>query len=148
MATPDSIEPNTVFYRDLLVKMMGFGLAVLFVISGWMIGTTGQENFDWFDSKDDLKQEAKRIALVYGEEDSRAYKIKLYETEIALEMRWDRAKGALAILGVGALVWAISVCLVRCKAGSHPTVFAWWIIGFYCAAIILPYIFIGYLLFT
>lgn len=133
------------FYRDLLMKMMGFGLAVLLLVSGWMIGTGDTEKFDWFKSEQDLINKSEEIALIYADKTERKYEIKQFEMETALRMRWDRAKGFI-ILAIGSIVWVIAVCIVKAKAGERATVFSWWLVVPYCVIMNLPYFYIGFLI--
>lgn len=127
------------FYRDLLYKMMGFGLAVLIVYLGWMVGTGDKERFQWYSSVEEMKHEAEKIARRYGSKESSEYNIKLPEIEEYLQMKWDRTYMLFGMF-VGTFVWFGAIVWAYCKINNrnHKTVPSKLIIFIYCFALFIP----------
>jgi hypothetical protein len=146
MTDKKEIDEVSVFYRDLLVKIMGFGLVVFLLVAGWLLETEDTEKFDWFWNGAQLEQKAENIAIVYAAKGTPEYKIKLFEMKKALEMRWDRTIGLL-MLPVGTVLWIIATSMAKIKAGKHSTVFSWGVVVVYCVVISLPQFIFMYLIF-
>ena len=138
---------DDLFWRDTLYKMMGFGLAVLIVYMGWMVGTGDSEKFQRYSDENEMKAEAREIALRYGNEGSREYKIKLADMEETLQMRWDRTYLLYGML-VGTLFWFLTIgwAYWHIKDKKNNTVPHWISLLLYCVLVAIPQVIAVYLI--
>ncbi len=134
------MQDDDKFYRDLMYKMMGFGMAVLLIYMGWMLGTGDKEKFirPWVKTTM-LQAEAKTIALRYGKKCSDEYKNKLEEVECALLMRKDRGWSLIGFF-IGSLFWVRAIFWARSKIQdcNQRTVLKRGFIWVYCFLVVSP----------
>jgi hypothetical protein len=131
------------FYRDLLYKMMGFGLAVLLLVSGWLIDTEDNPKFSF----ENPNKVATKAALMEGNTGSTEYEKEYKKVFTAADMRKDRAWGLVIILPTGSLLWVLSVYAVWLKCRKKEAVPHGVIVAIYCIILILPQVIYFYLIF-
>lgn len=142
----DNVEEpkeRAAFYRDLLVKLMGFGMAVVVVICLAMMAAGETEVF----SLEDPNQVAMDAAKPKGEPNSNEYKAEFDKVlDVACE-RQDRAMVYICIIWVGTICWLVAIGFVwvfyRRLCGKKPAMRGGWVIA-YCALLFLAQLVLSY----
>lgn len=137
------------FYRDIIYKMMGFGIVILITYFGWMLGTGDKEKFICpFISNETINARAEEIALREYDKDTGKYLNKFDEVRFALEMRRDRGFSLLgffigSLFWVGAIIWAH----FKIQDRNQKTIPNRGLICAYCFLVIIPQILAMYFIF-
>lgn len=138
-------DDNAKFYQDLLIKLMGFGMALIVLICVAVLSSGENEIF----SLEDPNEVAKEAAMLKGVPGSNDYKIEFNKVRSAAKNSRGNAKVYLCIITFGTIFWTIAIVKIWKRyneASLTPALPLSWVI-IYCAGLIITQIFLAYFLF-
>lgn len=141
----EKAEERAAFYRDLLVKLMGFGMAVIVVICVAVMAAGETELF----SLEDPNQVAKDAAIEKGTPDTNNYQIEFDKAYRAASKSQNCAKIYICLIWGGTICWVVAIVwvwlLYRKICGKKPAMRGGFVFA-YCATLVLAQFGLGYFL--
>ncbi len=131
----DEIDSTAEFYRDLLIKLLGYGVTAMLIIGGWLVAAGEEGQF----SLKDPNEMAEKMAGKGTKEYDKAFEVA--------QMKRDRAIGYIVISNPAWVIWLIAVLVVRvqCRRNYHDTVPSWLVVVFLCSVVLIAHFIMLYL---